>query len=92
MAIAPEQHSLTSEQYHTLADLAKVVNADSLLTLRMELHVADTDRAEMLNKHVRRYLVEQGVDENRLEILTGAAPVKGEPSGYNITSELKIDE
>lgn len=92
MAISPEQHGLTSEQYHTLADLAKVVNADSLVTLRMELHVADTDRAEMLNKHVHRYLVEQGVDESRLEILTGDAPVNGEPSGYNITSELKIDE
>lgn len=92
MRIEPNQHSLTSEQYHTLANLAKVAAGDSLLTLRMELHIEDADRAEMLNNHVRQYLIEQGVDEQRLEILTGDAPEKDEPTGYNITSELKIDE
>ena len=92
MPIDPGQHSLTSEQYHTLASLAKVVSADSLLTLRMELHHADADRAERLNKHVRQYLIEQGVSEQQLEILIGDAPAEGEPTGYNITSELKIDE
>lgn len=92
MAIDPNQHGLTSEQYHILAGLAKVADSDSLITLRMELHIDDADRAERLNNHVRQYLIEQGVDEQRLEILTGEAPAKGEPTGYNITSELKIDE
>ncbi len=92
LAIDPEQHGLTSEQYHTLGQLASVVQSDSLIVLRMELHLNDTERAERFNNHVRHYLLEQGVNEHQIEIFTGDAPTESQPSGYTIISELKIEE
>ena len=92
LAIDPEQHGLTSEQYHTLGKLASIVQSDSLIVLKMELHVANAERAERLNTHVRHYLIEQGIDERQIEVFSGEPPAEGDPSGYTITSELKIEE
>ena len=92
MPVDPEQRGLTSEQYHTLADLAKVAAADPLIVLHLELHTLNTERADRLNGSVRNYLLEQGVAEDRLSVTTGDAPAEGEPSGYSITSELKIED
>lgn len=95
--IDPSQRSLTSEQYHTLGQLASIVQADSLIVLHLEQRMpeatSDTTsrRYEMRNEMVRRYLKEQGVDESRFDITTGA-PVSGkEPTGYAVSSEIKID-
>ena len=60
------------------------------MTIEMTLHMDDADRAEALNKHVRRYLVEQGMDESRLNMAV-AEPLDGR-TGYTVTSQLKIDE
>lgn len=92
IAIAPDQRSLNSEQYHTLSTLAGVANADSLIVLNLELHTTDTSHAARLNKHVREYMKEQGLGEDRLNVSTGAAPADGEPSGYSVSSELKLEE
>ena len=92
IAVEPDQRSLTSEQYHTLAALAQVANSDSLITLNLELHTSDTSHAARLNKHVREYLKEQGVSEKRMTVATGAAPGTGEPNGYSVTSELKMED
>ena len=92
IAVEPNQRSLTSEQYHTLSALASIVNADSLLTLNLELHTTDTSHASRLNRHVRDYLKEQGVGESRFNVTTGTAPAEGEPTGYSVSSELKLED
>ncbi len=88
LPIDPEQHGLTSEQYHTLGELARVTMADSLVVLGMELHMDDTLRSARLNEHVHQYMLELGVPENQLNITTGEADGR---SGYTISSELKIE-
>ena len=74
------------------------MQSDSLMVLRLELRMpaAGNDtvarRYEMRNEQVRRYLIEQGLDESRVSVVTGN-PVEGqEQTGYAISSEMKIDE
>lgn len=92
IAVEPNQRGLSSEQYHTLSALAQIANSDSLIVLNLELHTPDTSHAARLNKHVRDYLKEQGVSEKRMVVATGAAPAEGEPIGYSVTSELKMED
>ena len=92
IAVEPNQRSLTSEQYHTLSALAQIANSDSLIILNLELHTPDTSHAARLNKHVREYLKEQGVNEKRMTVVTGETPSEGEPTGYSVTSELKMED
>lgn len=92
IAVAPDQRSLNSEQYHTLSTLASVAASDSLIVLNLELHTTDTSHAQRLNKHVREYMKEQGIGEGRINVTTGEAPADGEPTGYSVSSELKLEE
>ena len=98
IAVDPAQHSLTSEQYHALGQLATIAHSDSLIVLHLEQRMPQagndtvTRQYERRNEMVKRYLQEQGVDESRLVVTTGA-PVSGkEPTGYAVSSEMKIDE
>ena len=98
IAVDPAQRGLTSEQYHTLGQLATLVQSDSLIVLHLEQRmpeaVGDTAarRYEMRNELVRRYLTEQGVDEHRLVVTTGDPVTGKEPTGYAVSSEIKIEE
>ena len=96
--IAPNQRGLTSENYHTLGDLAAVAKSDSLVVITLEQHMpapANDTLArglEFRNEIVRRYLTEQGVNEKQIIVLTGEAVEEGEKTGYSITSEIKMEE
>ena len=46
---------------------------------------------EMRNEMARRYMKEQGVDESRLVITTGAPVGKKEPTGSAVSSEMRIE-
>lgn len=98
MAIEPQQRGLTSENYHTLGDLAKVAKSDSLVVITLEQKMPsprnDTVARgyEFRNEVVRRYLVEQGVGEGQIKVVTGEPVEEGEATGYSITSELKIEQ
>lgn len=92
IAVSPDQRSLSSEQYHALSTLAGVAATDSMLVLNLELHTADTTHASHLNRLVTEYMLEQGIGTCRLNVTTGDAPIAGEPSGYSVSSELKIEE
>ncbi len=80
--IDPDQHSLTSEQYHTLSQLATIAQSDSLIVLLLEQRMPEAAndtarrRYEMRNELVRRYLAGQGVDESQISVTTGD-PVGG---------------
>ena len=97
MPVDPSQFSLTSEQYHTLADLATIAGTDSLLVLTFEQRMpkAQNDtvarRYEILNRQVATYLQEQGLGEDRLRI-TSTTVDEDEKTGYAIGSEIKIEE
>lgn len=91
--LQPAQRSLTSEQYHVLADLATVAKSDPRLTLTLELRMPDAEErhTERLNKTVREYLLEQGLAEERFSITSGT-PTDEEPrTGYAILSEMNIE-
>ena len=98
IAVDPSQHSLTSEQYHILGQLASIAQSDSLIVLHLEQRMPEAANDtiarhyEMRNEMVRRYLKEQGVDENRLVITTGDAVTGKEPTGYAVSSEMKFEE
>ena len=99
MAVTPDQHSLTSEQYHILSDLATIAMSDSLVTITLTQHMPVSDdenaakRAEWLNEQVRRYIAEQGVPEGRITVVTGETITDPKAkAGYAITSEMKIEE
>ena len=97
MGVDAQQHGLTSEQYHTLANLAAVVKANSLLTVVLEqrMPAAENDSVAMryarLNHQVEAYMREQGVGETQLRI-TAAQVQSGEQTGYAIGSELKMED
>ena len=98
IAIDPAQHGLTSEQYHTLGQLASIAQRDSLIVLYLEqrMPAAENDTVariyEMRNEMVRRYLREQGVNERQLQVTTGD-PVSGKtPTGYAVSSEMMFEE
>ena len=99
MAVEPEQHSLTSEQYHILSDLSAIVMSDSRVTITLTQHMPASDdemagkRAEWLNGQVSRYIAEQGVPEGRIVIVTGEALTDPKAkAGYAITSEMNIED
>ena len=98
MDIEPQQHGLSSENYHTLGDLAKVAMSDSLvlITLEQRMPAPANDTVargyEFRNEIVRRYLKEQGVAENQIRVATGEPVEEGERTGYSITSEMKMEE
>lgn len=95
IAIEPTQHSLTSEQYHTLGKLAEAAQYDTSVVLTLERHLpADsTGRYEYLDKMIREYLTEQGVSQRRIHMSEGDATDEKGRHGYTIGSETKlIDE
>ncbi|MBO7100478.1 MAG: DUF748 domain-containing protein [Bacteroidales bacterium] len=100
IAIDPTQHGLTSEQYHTLGQLATVAQSDSLIVITLERRMPEpandtmARHYDMLNLQILRYLEEQGVPEGQVRIINGDAPdpAAGEKSGYVVGSEMKIDE
>lgn len=95
IAIEPTQHSLTSEQYHTLGKLAEAAQYDTSVVLTLERHLpADsTGRYEYLDKMIREYLTEQGVSQRRIHMNEGNATDEKGRHGYTIGSETKlIDE
>ena len=98
IAMEPDQHSLTSEQYHILGQLASIAQSDSLLVLHLEQRMPATDsdsvahRYERRNGIVRGYLLEQGVDPERLTVTTGEPVAGKERTGYAVSSDMIIDE
>ena len=97
MAVDPHQFSLTSEQYHTLADLATIAATDSLIVITLEQRMPEaasdtaTRRYEMMNRQIETYMQEQGLGADRLRITTSTV-ANGEKTGYAIGSEMKIEE
>ena len=96
MAVAPTQHSLTSQQYHTLAALASVAQSDSLLRFTLSQRMpadGDSNLYRRLDEHVRSYLIEQGLPQERFTIVPADTMVAaGDRTGYAITSQLTIEE
>lgn len=95
IAIDPTQHSLTSEQYHSLGKLAEAAQYDTSVVLTLERHlpVDSTGRYEYLDKMIQEYLTEQGVSQRRIHMDKGNATDKEGRHGYTISSETKlIDE
>lgn len=100
MVVAPDQHGLTSEQYHILSDLSAIAQSDPRITITLTLHMPATDdaeaaakRNEWLNEQVARYVAEQGVPEGRIVVVTGEPLTdKKAKAGYAITSEMQIEE
>jgi len=100
MVVAPDQHGLTSEQYHILSDLSAIAQSDPRITITLTLHMPATDdaeaaakRNEWLNEQVARYVAEQGVPEERIVVVTGEPFTdKKAKAGYAITSEMQIEE
>lgn len=98
IAIEPTQHGLTSEQYHTLGQLATISQSDSLIVLVLERRMPEAPNDtvarhyDMLNLQILRYLQEQGVPEGQVRITNGEPPAAGEKSGYAVGSEMKLDE
>lgn len=97
--VSPDQHGLTSEQYHILSDLSTVVMSDSRVTVTLTLQMPAMDdetmvkRSEWLNEQVRHYIAEQGVPEGSIVVVTGEPLTdKKAKAGYTITSEMKIEE
>ena len=96
--IEAHQRGLTSEQYHILGDLATIAKSDTLVFFTLEQHMPapanDTVARgyEFRNDIVRRYLIEQGVNERQISVTTGEPVTDGEKTGYAITSEIKIEE
>jgi uncharacterized protein involved in outer membrane biogenesis len=97
IAMAPNQHGLTSEQYHILSELATIAKSDSLLmlTLVQRMPEAATDSVaqgyKFRNEIIRRYLAEQGVRPMQVSVSTGEPTAEGEQTGYAITSEMKLE-
>lgn len=97
MAADPNQFGLTSEQYHTLADLATIAATDSLLVITLEQRMPEAandtaaHRYEIMNRQIESYMQEQGLGSDRLRI-SRATVAKGEKTGYAIGSEIKIEE
>ncbi len=98
IAIDPTQHGLTSEQYHTLGQLATIAQSDSLIILTLERQMPEPANDtvargyDMLNMQIMHYMEDQGVRDGQVRIVNGAAPAKGEKNGYAVSSEMKIDE
>ena len=99
MEVSPDQHGLTSEQYHKLSDLSTIALSDSRVTITLTLQMPATNgedgakRSEWLNEQVRHYVAEQGVPEGSIVVVTGEPLTdKKAKAGYTITSEMTIEE
>ena len=99
IAVEPDQHGLTSEQYHILSDLSTIAMSDPnvTITLTQQMPASDDEdaakRAEWLNEQVRRYIAEQGVPEGRILVVTGEALTDPKAkAGYAITSEMNMED
>lgn len=95
IAVDPTQHSLTSEQYHTLGKLAEAAQYDTSIVLTLERHLpADsTGRYEIIDKMIQEYLTDQGVSQRRIHMNEGKATDEKGRHGYTIGSKTKlIDE
>lgn len=96
IAVSPDQHSLTSQQYHALAAIAAVAQSDSLLSFTLAQRMpaeGDSTLYRRLNQQVHSYLIEQGLSESRFTIApadTVVAP--GGKTGYAVSSQLSIEE
>lgn len=92
IAVDTAQRSLTSQQYHTLGQLAEIAKYDSLMVLRLSLEMPQADSADMRRSHlvdmVRQYLVDQGVREEQLVV--GISDSLGRRSGFAVSSELPL--
>lgn len=97
MAIDPHQRGFTSENYHTLADLATLAKSDSLLVITLEQRMpapandSAAFRYTLWNNIIQRYMQEQGVPEQQLIITSGEPTADGERTGYAIGSEMKME-
>ena len=95
IAVDPTQHSLTSEQYHTLGKLAEAAQYDTSIVLTLERHLpADsTGRYEIIDKMIQEYLTDQGVSQRRIHMNEGKATDEKGRHGYTIGSKTNlIDE
>ncbi|MBR4505810.1 MAG: DUF748 domain-containing protein [Bacteroidales bacterium] len=92
LAVKPDQHILTSEQYHVLSSLATIVQSDSLLTLTLErqMPVGDSVAYQRLDSQISNYLIEQGLPQNRFSITVSDSANSGR-SGYAILSQIAIE-
>ena len=97
IAIDANQHGLSSENYHTLADLATLAKRDSLLVITLEQRMpapandSVSFRYSMWNNIIQRYMQEQGVPEHQFNITSGEPTADGERTGYAISSEMKME-
>ena len=97
MAIDPHQRGFTSENYHTLADLATLAKSDSLLVITLEQRMpapandSAAFRYTLWNNIIQRYMQEQGVPEQQIIITSGEPTADGERTGYAIGSEMKME-
>ena len=92
LPVQPNQHGLTSEQYHILSSLATIAQSDSLLTLTFERQMpatADSAHLVRLDGQIRNYLIEQGLPQSRFNITV--ADSVGQRSGYAILSQIAIE-
>lgn len=98
IAVDPSQHGLSSEQYHTLGQLATIAQSDSLIVLVLERHMPtpanDTVARgyEMRDRQILHYLEEQGVAAGQVRIVPADSTDGNGRYGYAVSSEMKIDE
>ena len=92
ITIAPDQHSLTSEQYHTLSQLATVARNDNMLSIILERHFPGNDTTDRFDRQVRTYWHEQGLDDRQLNIVDSDSTDSQHRTGYAISSEMLIEE
>ena len=87
--MTPEQFGFTSQQYHSLGELAQLMLSEPALTLTMKLHGMDSLHTDVVNSHLRQYMDELGVPESQLKIAVGGPSKR---TGYAVTSELKLED
>ena len=95
IAITPGQHTLGSEQYHSLSQLASLAKDNPQVVLVLGhsgLPAADSITIERLDHQVLSYLTEQGLDEMRVVITDNEQPDGKGRIGYAVSSELIIEE
>lgn len=90
-----EQHSLTSEQYHILSQLASIAKENELMVYTFEHRVnaaSDSVAVQRLDRQVQEYMSEQGIGDDKLTITHSTTTSPKERTGYSIISELMIEE
>lgn len=96
LAVDALHPAFTSENYHTLSSLATIARSDSLVSFVFERRfndLADSATVVALDGQLRSYLLEQGLADSRFSIVAGETVTDAkQPTGYAITSEIKIEE